>query len=312
MIIIYDIETGAFMDIKHLKTFLVINKTGSFSCAAKILGYAQPTVTMHIQLLEDEFRVRLFERLGHKIKITRQGEQLLYYAEKILAFSDAAVSLFMEEENTMGKITIGANQSFSVARLPFILKSFIEKYPNTDISLKFGDIQEIHEQIRENIVDIAFFLTKEVRYPDLIVETLFEEPIVAVIAPNHPFRRYETLGIRDFQTENLIITQGNCMYRAMIDELLRDAKVQPRSIIEINNIQAIKQLVMSGLGITILPRVSVEYELMQNLLVEVPWNGPPVMVYTQIAYHKDKWLSPAILSFLAETRTNYGEPGNKT
>jgi len=82
----------------------------------------------------------------------------------------------------------------------------------------------------------------------------------------------------------------------MIDELLQEAGVQPHSLIEINNIQAIKQLVMSGLGITVLPRVSVEYELTQNLLTEVPW---------QIAYHKDKWLSPTILSFLEETRMNY-------
>ncbi|MBU2703368.1 DNA-binding transcriptional LysR family regulator [Sporomusaceae bacterium BoRhaA] len=293
------------MDIKHLKTFSVINRTGSFSYAAKILGYAQPTVTMHIQLLEEEFQVKLFERLGHKIKITQQGEQLLYYAEKILAFSEEAVSVFMEREVGMGKITIGANQSFSVVRLPFILKSFIAKHPSTDVSLKFGSIQEIYEQIRENVVDVAFFLTKEVQYTDLIVEKLFEESIVVVIAPDHPFCRYSALGIQDFQTENLIITQENCTYRAVIDELLQEAGVQPHSLIEINNIQAIKQLVMSGLGITVLPRVSVEYELTHNLLTEVPWKGPPLRVFTQIAYHKDKWLSPTILSFLEETRMNY-------
>ena len=74
-------------------------------------------------------------------------------------------------------------------------------------------------------------------------------------------------------------------YRAMIDELLQEAGVQPHSLIEINNIQAIKKLVMSGLGITVLPRVSVEYELTQNLLTEVPWKGPPLRVFTQIAYY---------------------------
>ena len=81
----------------------------------------------------------------------------MYYAEKILAFSEEAVSVFMERETGMGKITIGANQSFSVVRLPSILKSFIEKHPNTDVSLKFGSMQEIYEQIRENVADVAFF-----------------------------------------------------------------------------------------------------------------------------------------------------------
>lgn len=293
------------MDIKNLKTFLVVNKTESFSSAAKVLGYAQPTVSMHIQLLEEEFQVKLFERLGHKIKITRQGEQLLYYAEKILAFSDEAISVFAEKENGSGKITLGANQSFSVARLPVLLKAFIEKHPGTDISLKFGAVREIHEQIQENVVDVAFFLTKKVQFPDLVVETLFAEPVVVAVAPTHPFCGNGAVGIHDFQTENLIITQENCLYRSMIDELFCQAGIQPRSVIEIDNMQAIKQLVMSGLGITVLPRVTVEYEFAQNLLVEVPWSGPPVEVFTQLVYHKNKWLSPTILNFLEETRRMY-------
>ncbi|WP_371362052.1 HTH-type transcriptional regulator GltR [Sporomusa rhizae] len=293
------------MDIKHLKTFLVVHKARSFSKAAKLLGYAQPTVTMHIQVLEDEFKIKLFERLGHTIKITSQGEQLLYYAEKILAFSNEAVSVFAEKENGLGKITIGANQSFSVARLPGILKSFMEEHPHADISMKFGTVQEIHAQIQENIVDVAFFLTKKLQYPDLVIETLFSESVVVVVAPHHSFRRKETVGLYDFQTENLIITQENCLYRAMIDELLRESGVQPRSVIEINNMQAIKQLVMSGLGITALPRSTVEYELKQNLLAEVSWEGPPINVFTQIAYHKNKWLSPTIVNFLEETRRMY-------
>lgn len=293
------------MDIKHLKTFLIVHKTGSFSKAAKLLRYAQPTVTMHIQILEDEFKIKLFERLGHTIKITSEGEQLLYYAEKILTFSNEASSIFAEKKNITGKITIGANQSFGVAQLPSILESFIEKYPQADIRLKFGTVQEIREQIQENVVDVAFFLTKKIHYPDLIIETLCSESSVVVVAPSHSFRQKKTVDFHDFQSENLIITQANCLYRATIDELLQKSGVQPRSIIEINNVQAIKQLVMSGLGITILPRTTVEYELTQNHLEEVPWEGPPIKVFTQIAYHKDKWISPSILNFLEETRKTY-------
>lgn len=59
---------------------------------------------------------------------------------------------------------------------------------------------------------------------------------------------------------------------------------------------------MSGLGVTLLPRISVEYEISQNLLVEIPWKEACLPVSTQIAYHKDKWLSPTLLSFLEEAR----------
>jgi DNA-binding transcriptional LysR family regulator len=294
-----------YIDIKHLKTFSTIAKTGNFSHASKLLGYAQPTVTTHIQLLEKEFNVKLFERLGHKIKLTQEGKQLLYYAENILKFSSEATSVLSSRGALSGKIIIGANESFSVARLPLVLKGFIQKYPNIDISLKFGSVKDIHEHIQNNTVDIAFFLTRELSYPDLVTETLLAEPVVAVTSPDHHFNSYTSVNIDDFKNETIIMTQENCTYRSMIDNLLKDANVQPQSIIGINNIQAIKQLVMSGVGITILPRITAEYEIAQKLLFEVPWNKPPLPVFTQIAYHKDKWLSPTILNFLEQTKLNY-------
>lgn len=292
------------MEIKHLKTFSTVAKAGSFSNASKILDYAQPTVTTHIQLLENEFKVKLFERLGHKIKLTQEGERLLYYVENILKYSNEAITALSSNETVAGKIAIGANESFSVARLPSVIQDFLQKYPNVDINLKFGSVKDIHEQLQNNTVDVAFFLTRDVCYPDLIVESLLAEPVVVVTSPDHPFRSHVSANIKDFENQVLIVTQENCSYRAMIDDLLSEAKISPRSIIEINNIQAIKQLVMSGLGITILPRISVEYEISQKLLIEVPWNKSPLPVFTQIAYHKDKWLSPTLSSFLEQARNH--------
>ncbi len=290
------------MEIKQLKTFSAIAKTGSFSNASAILGYAQPTVTTHIKLLEDELKVKLFERLGHRIKLTEEGKHLLYYADDILKLSSEVLSSFSERDTETGKITIGANESFSVVRLPLILKHFINKYPNADVNLKFGSVKEIHAALQNNDVDIAFFLTRQISYSDLIVETLIKESVVAIAPSGHPLTTKESVNLLDFENEILIITQEDCTYRALIQELINETNVHPKSIIGINNIHAIKQLVMSGLGVALLPRISVEYEIAQNLLVEIPWKEASLPVYTQIAYHKDKWLSPTILSFLEEAR----------
>jgi DNA-binding transcriptional LysR family regulator len=291
------------MEIKQLKTFITIAKTGNFSHASDLLGYAQPTVTTHIKLLEDEFHVRLFERLGHKVKLTHDGKRLLYYAENILKLSEEAVSAFSERDGETGKISIGANESFSVVRLPLILKDFVQRYPKADVSLKFGSVKTIHEALQNNEVDIAFLLTRKVNFPDLILETLIEEPVSAVAAPGHPFALKASASITDFENQDLIITQENCTYRALIEDLINRNNVHPKSVMGTNNIHAIKQLVMSGLGVAILPRVSVEYEIAQNLMTEIPWKEAPLPVYTQIAYHKDKWLSPTLLKFLEQARS---------
>lgn len=293
------------LEIRHLKTFSVIVKTGSFIQASKLLGYAQPTVTTHIQALEKELNIKLFERLGHNIKITHEGEQLLHYVENILRYSEEAKSALSSPETASGKIVIGANQSFCVDRLPLILKQYLHNFPNVDINLKFGTVNGIHEQLQDNTVDIALFLTKQISFPDLIIENLLPEPVVVVAAPDHPFSAHTSADIRSFENQNLILTQEGCTYRAMIDDLLRKTDTRPKSMIEINNIQAIKQLVMSGLGISILPKVSVESDISQKLLVEIPWTGPILPVFTQIAYHKDKWLSPTLLSFIEQVRISF-------
>jgi DNA-binding transcriptional LysR family regulator len=293
---------GIKMEIKQLKTFSTIAKTGSFSAASDLLGYAQPTVTTHIKSLEEELKVKLFERLGHRIKLTEEGNHLLYYTENILKFSSEALSSFSEKNTETGKITIGANDSFSVVRLPLLLKNFKQKYPKVDMNIKFGSVKVIHESLQNNDVDIAFFLTREIKCSDLIVETLIKESIVAVASPNHPLTLKSFVTILDFINQDLIITQEDCTYRALIQEYINENDVHLKSIIGINNIYAIKQLVMSGLGVTLLPRISVEYEISQNLLVEIPWGDTPLPVFTQIAYHKNKWISPTMLSFLEEAR----------
>lgn len=290
------------MDIKHLKTFLTVNKLHSFSQAAKLLGYAQPTITTHIKALEDELHIKLFERLGHCITITQQGAYLLDYAEKIVNYSNEAIKFFSENIQEKDSLTIGANQSFSVIQLPVILRSFKEKYPSININLKFGTVDEIYSQIKENTIDIAFFLTRKLTYKDLIIKTLYKEQAFVFLPCHHHLANNKCLNLTDLQTETLIITQENCLYRTMITELLKNLNILPQSIIEINNIQAIKQLVQSNLGITILPYSSGQYELEHKQLTAIPIVNTSIDVYTQIAYHKDKWLSPTILKFLNEIK----------
>lgn len=293
------------MEIKQLKTFIMVAKTESFSVASELLGYAQPTVTTHIKSLEDELHVKLFDRLGHTIKLTDSGNHLLYYANHILSLSSEAISSFSEDNHYEESLTIGANESFSVVQLPLIIKDFIQKYPNAHVNLKFGTMKEIYNDLKNNEVDIAFFLTREINYPELIVEALASEPIIAIAHPDHAFSSKEFIHMKDFDNQDLIMTQENCTYREMIQQLLKENHVQPKSILGINNVFAIKQLVMAGLGTTILPKASVSYELEQNLLTEIKWQVPPPPVFTQFAYHKSKWISPIMLCFIDEIRAYF-------
>jgi len=131
------------------------------------------------------------------------------------------------------------------------------------------------------------------------------EPMSFIVSPDHHFARQSVFDLADLATEDFIVTQSGCAYREYIERLLEKNDIHPRSFMKVKNIEAIKQFVISGLGLAILPRVYIEKELRHNQLIELPWTGPDFGMYTQIIYHKDKWLSPILLSFLELTRSKF-------
>jgi len=292
------------LEIRQLQSLVSINKAGSFAQAAELLGYTQPTLTAHIQSLEKGLNVKLFDRLGHRIRLTREGERFIIYAERILKLVDEAADA-VSEKAAYSKIIVGASETFSVLRLPLLLKQFRKQHPAIDIELRFGDIAKFYADLKNNVIDISVILTDNVPYPNLATEILCPEPMSLITSVDHPLARQATINIGDFRTEDFIVTQEGCAYRTFIENLLEDNNIQPRSFMKVKGIEAIKQFVISGLGLAILPKIYVEKELAAKLLVELPWNGPDFGMYTQVVYHKDKWLSPVLLSFLKLIRSTF-------
>lgn len=286
------------MELRNLKTFVTIAKFGSFTQAAELLGYAQSTITTQIQVLEEELNTKLFDRLGRNIFLTSNGERLLTYAEQILKISSEASDAISGSEATKGTLTIGAVESLCVIRLPQLLKKYHELYPKVDIIIKLGSCNELRNFLRNNMVDIAVFLSTEITDGDFITKVKFNEPMVVLASPTHPITKIKSIVPEDLKMESLILTEKGCAYRTMFEAMLNSAGAYPKSILEVGSIQAIKQFTMSDLGITLLPYIAVEKELNEKQLVMLDWKGPKFNMLTQVLYHKDKWVSPAMQAFL--------------
>lgn len=293
------------MEFRQLQSLTAIAEKGSFAQAAEYLGYTQPTLTTHIQILEKELNIKLFDRLGHRVRLTREGECFLGYAERILKLAGEAVDAVSGEKLQFSKIVIGASETFSVVRLPGLLKEFRKEHPGIHIELNFGDMARFHDDLKNNVIDIAFILSGKVPYSDLTAEILCPETMVFIASPEHFLAQKTELKVSDFATEDFIVPQAGCAYRAFIDDLLASNNILPRSFMKVKNIEAIKQFVISGLGVAVLPRIYVEKELDVKLLAELTWPKPDSGMYTQIIYHKDKWLSPTLQSFLQLTRRTF-------
>lgn len=94
-----------------------------------------------------------------------------------------------------------------------------------------------------------------------------------------------------------------CSYRATLENILNSCNIKPNVAIETGSVQAIKQFTMSGLGITLLPKVAVDDEINSGKLVPLNWEGPDFGIISQVLYHKNKWISPALKEFLNLSRS---------
>ena len=286
------------MELRQLNTFITIAKLKSFSKAAAELQYAQSSVTSQIQMLEQELNVKLFERLGHSIALTNEGRSLLPIAKEMIKLSKDAKSIGGNLEEPTGTLIIGATESLCVTRLPKLFKEYRMRYPKVELMIKFGSKDEFLNSMKENTLDIAFFVEQKMEENDFIKTMEIPEPMVLLCAPEHPFAKKDKVLPMDLNEEAMILTEPDCGYRILFNAEMSKLHVKPGSIIETGNVQAIKQLTISGMGIAFLPQTAVEEELLQKRLIRLNWMGPEFRIYTQVLHHKTKWMSASLKAFL--------------
>lgn len=289
------------MELRQLATLREVAAAGGFTKAAERLGYAQSSITAQIQALERELGVRLFERLGKRVVLTDAGRRLLDYAERILKLADEARAVLAEGDEPVGTLSIGAAETLCTYRLPPLLRRYRARFPRVQLIVKPGLCPDMRQAVRQGELDLAFLLEEPVSPPDLVVEPLVRESVLVLACPDHPLARREAIAPCDLGGETLLVAEGRGSYRERFERALAAAGVRPGVVLEFGGVEAIKQCATAGMGVAVLPAVAVAEEVTGGQLVALPWRGPDLSVVTQLAWHKDKWLSPALRAFLQMT-----------
>jgi DNA-binding transcriptional LysR family regulator len=285
------------MEFRQLKTFVATVKYSNFTKAADHLGYAQSTITGHIQALEEELDTMLFERIGKQVKLTREGEHFHSYAEQLLALSSEALDFISSSDIPKGSIVVGTPESLCLHHLSDIFRDFRVRCPKVEINLDFGSYNDFRLQLRKNTIDIAFFLDRPCTENDLITHVLYEEQMAVIAAPTHPLARQRQVTPRDMNDQPLVLTEAGCTYRRIFESILTQTGVKPASTLAVGSNEVIKKFVSDGWGIGFLPYVTVRQEVEQGQITALPWAGPSFDIYAQVLYHKEKWFSPALRAF---------------
>lgn len=279
------------MDVKQLQTFIVVARLLNFRVAAEELNYSQSTVSDHIRNLEQELGVKLFERLGRKVFLNEEGKKLILLAEKMIQDAEEIHELFNEGEKVHGTLRIGAAETLCVFWLPPLLKEYSKIYPKVRITLKMSDCLEFHELLEKNLIDVAFSLHDESKRKYLSQIDIFDDSTVFVAAPDHPLSALEKITMDKLENESFILTESEAGYSMELRKLLQNLNVKVDTIMELGSIEAIKQCVEKGLGITFLPRIVVNKEIENGELIMLPVQMDNIPIHAKMVYHVDKWMS---------------------
>ncbi|MFC7392945.1 LysR family transcriptional regulator [Scopulibacillus cellulosilyticus] len=290
------------MEIKQLITFKTAAENLNFTQTAKLLNFAQSSVTAQIKALESELGNPLFERLGKRLVLTEAGRKFKIYADKMIMLNNEAKSAVSGKETT-GTLIIGAQESQCTYRLPPILKEFKNQHPNVKLIFKPAHSDEkAREQLLEGLLDLAFIMDISKPANALKIEPLIQEEILMVASPDHPLLAKTEISLKDLEHETLLLTETGCSYRTVFEESFQSAGVYPLNKFEFVSIEAIKQCVIAGLGIAILPKMVVEDDIKKGSIQELAWKNFKSPIFTQIAWHKDKWMTPPFQAFIELTR----------
>ncbi|MEC0328568.1 LysR family transcriptional regulator [Paenibacillus macerans] len=301
------------MELRQLITFRTVASTLNFTRAAEVLGYVPSNVTMQIKALEDELGVRLFDRLGKQLVLTAAGKRFLTHIQGVLNKLDEARSAVHDNEVLSGTLTISANEVICAYRLPAVFQRFRSQHPGVRLIFRSVPNQELKQTLFEGTADVVFMLDEPIRSSGLAVEPLVEETFRLFAAPDHPLAKRTELQLEDFHGEVFLTNEKGCPYRTMFDRSFEKEGIDSITYLEFQSAEAIKQCAISGIGIAFLPEIVAEAEAERGKLVALPWQIPDLHVYTQMSWHKDKWLSPIMLSFIAAAREVLAiEEGNKT
>ena len=232
------------MELKYLETFRTIVEEGGFSKAAKKLGYTQSAITFQVDQLEAELSVRLFDKIGRRMVLTKAGESLVSYVEDALEAVDRLRSFNTDLKEYREDLRVGAGETLLCYRLPGMLREFHRKAPEARLFLKSMNCYDIRDELFKGNLDLGIFYEDVggVR-PGLCTRTMGIYPVVLAASP-----RVKAM-YPDFITPNrelsvpFIINEPACIFRQMFEAYLQEKSIRLDHTIELWSIHTIKNLV---------------------------------------------------------------------
>jgi DNA-binding transcriptional LysR family regulator len=282
-----------------LAIFRAVIAHGTMSAAAEVEGLSQPAISTQIKALERYYGTPLLERHGRGIRPTLAGRLVNDYANRVLALVDELGRGVADlHDLAAGDLVVGASSTVGEQLLPAFLGQFHAAYPNVRLSVRIGNSASISERVSARELDFAI-VGEQPTDPDLVSEPIFEDQIVAFVAPGNPLLRQTPMTPLALCGRQFVLREMGSATRALAERCLYATSCGPGHVIELGSNEAVKRAVAAGLGIGLLSTHTIEAERLAGLLVDLPVMGWQCRRSFWLIRRHDRALTRAEEAFLA-------------
>ncbi len=258
------------MDIEWLRTFLIAAEEENFRRTAERLHLAQPTVTQQIAKLEREWDIKLFERAGHHVTLSRAGRRFADHARSLLAaYQNSRDDMTRWREGREQTLRIAVSPLIATTFLPRWLNAFEQRQPDVEFAILVQESGEMLRSLLDRTADIAFSRSA-VLHPEVICEVLYDDPIVLVGPRDEQAFGRPPLVAADVLTKNTVFTHCHPEYWEGLMEDLHTHFDRLRTM-RVTQVHVVLQWIMEQMGVSFLPYTTVQREIERGRVEEVPF-----------------------------------------
>ena len=288
---------------RRLQVFHTVARQLSFTKAAELLFMTQPAVTFQVKQLEEQFDTRLFERNHGRIALTPAGQLVLDYAERILGLSAELDTRMGEMTGAVsGLLLLGASTTIAEFMLPQLLGEFQTRYPEVQARMAVGNSETIANKVADHTLDIGLIESPS-HLPSLETQVCCEDELVTICAPGHELARLAAIAPQRLVDQPYVSRELGSGTREFADDYFRKQRISPDDlniVMELGSPEAIKGVVQTGFGFSIVSRATIVKELKLGSLVAVPLE-PRLIRIMSLVHPKEKFRSRLLSTFVEFT-----------
>jgi molybdate transport repressor ModE-like protein len=289
------------IELRHLAALQAVAQAGAFGRAAELLGYTQSSVSQQIAALEQLVGRRLVERTRGSgvVELTEAGQLLLRHADAILARLHTAEADFAAyAAGAAGELRVGVFQSVGTRILPELLRDFMTAWPGVRVRpFETDDDQQLLSAIEQGRLDLAFAMSP---LPDGLFasQELLRDPYVLIVPSSWPLAALAGSGpvSLELMADLPLVNFETCRTAVRVEnELIRRGQ-QPEVVFRSDNNGAVQGMVGAGLGVALMPRLTINEHDERVAVLELPADFPPRIVC--LVWHRERYQSPATAAFV--------------